>query len=162
MTFSKSDALILHLPMYGCRFRTHRHPNGSFTDTSVPSGYYLTTRFIGGFNSSTGDFPWLNITERINGRRELEPLYNSLLCDVDVFQEVSVPRPGGGDQLDDERRMHRACPPDIEKGYAVTSSPPMPLSPQTVPWGKYNLRAETTPQGGKRILCIDGIFDITI
>ena len=127
----------------------------------MPSGYYLTTRFIGTFNSNTGDFPWLNITGSINGRRELEPLYNSLLCDIDVFQEFSVPRPGGDNELSGEPRMHRACPPKIGKGYAVVSSPPMPLTPQTVPQGKYNLRAEATTQDGKRIFCVEGSFDIT-
>ena len=162
MTFSKSDAWILHLPMYECKLRILRSPNYKSTDTTpVSSGYYLTTRFIGTFNSSTGDFPWLKITGSINGRRELEPLYNSLLCDIDVFQEFSVPRPGGDDELNDEARMHRACPPNIGKGYAVVSSPPMPLTPQTVPLGKYNLRAEATTQDGKRIFCVEGSFDIT-
>ena len=128
----------------------------------MSSGYYLTTRFIGTFTSSTGDFPWLNITGSINERRELEPLYNSPLCDIDVFQEFSVPRPGGDDdELHDEPGMHRACPPDIAKGYAVVSSPPMPLTAQTVPVGKYNLRAEAMTQDGKRIFCVEGVFDVT-
>ena len=130
----------------------------------MSSGYYLTTRLIGTFTSSTGDFPWLNITGSINGRRELEPLYNSLLCDIDVFQEISVPRPRGHDDEllhDEPPRMHRACPPDIAKGYAVVSSPPMPLTPQTVPEGKYDLRAEAMTQDGKRIFCVEGRFDVT-
>ena len=80
---------------------------------------------------------------------------------MDEFQESSAPRPRGGDELDDRPRMHRACPPDIKNGYAVVSSPPMPLSPQTVPWGKYNIRVEAMTQGGKRILCVEGSFDIT-
>ena len=162
MIFSKSDALILHLPMCACRLRILTSPTPNSTDTTpASSGYYLTTRFIGTFDSSTGDFPWLNITGSINGRRELEPLYDSLLCDIDVFQEISVPKPGGGDELNDEPRMHRACPPNIGMGYAIVSSPPIPLTPQTVPQGKYNLRAEAITQDGKRIFCVEGSFDIT-
>lgn len=81
---------------------------------------------------------------------------------MDEFQEISAPRPRGGDELDDEPRIHRACPPDIKKGYAVVGSPPMPLSPQRVPWGKYNIRVEAMTQGGKRIFCVEaqGSFDI--
>lgn len=162
MTIFKSEAWILHRPMYGCRLRILTSQILNSTDnTLVSSGYYLTTRFIGTFTSSAGDFPWLNITGSINGRRELEPLYNSLLCDIDVFQDVSVPRPGGDNELNGEPRMHRACPPNIEKGYAVVSSPPMPLTPQIVPQGKYDLRAEAMTQGGKRIFCVEGSFDVT-
>jgi hypothetical protein len=37
----------------------------------------------------------------------------------------------------------------------------MPLSPQEVPEGKYELRAEARTQDGKRIFCVEGSFDIT-
>ena len=58
-------------------------------------------------------------------------------------------------------RMHRACPPEIGVGYAVISSPPIPLTPLTVPEGKYDLRAEAFTQQGQRIFCIQGTFDVT-
>jgi hypothetical protein len=70
-----------------------------------------------------------------------------------------VPRPGGNDEHNDVR-LHRACPPNIQKGYTEISSPPIPLSPMTVPEGKYELRAEARTQDGRRIFCIDGSFDI--
>lgn len=163
-TSSKSGVLILFPSTHECKFRLFRPPNGSFTDTH--SGYYLTTRFIGAFTSSTGDFPWLNITGSVNGRPEREPLYYSPLCDIDVFQEISVPTPGSDDKFDQNAdteppRMHRACPRAIQKGYVVVSSPPMPLTPQTVPEGKYELRAEAMTQDGKRIFCVEGSFDVT-
>lgn len=60
-----------------------------------------------------------------------------------------------------EPRLHRACPLEIGVGYAVMSSPPMPLTPQTVPEGKYDLRAEATTQEGRRIFCVQGTFDVT-
>ena len=77
-----------------------------------------------------------------------------------------MPTPGSDTEFDQNAatgpsRMHRACPPDIKKGYAVVSSPPMPLTPQTVPEGKYELRAEAMTQDGKRIFCIEGSFDVT-
>lgn len=136
------------------------------TRTLTPhSGFYQTTRFIGTFTSTTGANPWLNITGSINGRQELSPLYSAPLCDIDVFQELSMPTPtpsvdpshwSGG-----EPRLHRACPPEIGVGYAVVSSPPMPLTPQTVPEGKYDLRAEAMTLDGRRIFCVQGTFDVT-
>jgi hypothetical protein len=123
------------------------------------SGFYFTIRFIGAFTSATGDVPWLNVTGSVNGREELEPFYYSPLCDIDVFQEISVPRPEG-----DHKQVvgsHRSCPPAIEKGYAEIWSPPMPLNPLMVPEGKYEVRAEATTQDGRRIFCVEGSFDVT-
>ena len=129
------------------------------------SGFYQTTRFIGIFTSTTGENPWLNITGSINGRQELSPLYNAPLCDIDVFQKLSMHTPTPGVEPShrsrEEPRLHRACPPEIGVGYAVVSSPPMPLTPQTVPEGKYDLRAEAMTQEGKRIFCVQGAFNVT-
>ena len=72
-----------------------------------------------------------------------------------------MPRPGGKHGNHAAPSMHRACPPDIEKGYAVVSSPPMPLSPDEVPVGEYEIRAEAITQDGKRIFCVEGIFNVT-
>ncbi|KAL8724613.1 MAG: hypothetical protein Q9181_006753 [Wetmoreana brouardii] len=123
------------------------------------SGYYLTTRFIGKFISSTGDVPWLNITGSINGHPEREPLYYSPLCDIDVFQEIIVQSPAG--DYHKKPSFHRSCPPSIQGGYAVVSSPPVPLTPQTVPEGRYQVRAEAMTQDGRRIFCVEGSFDVT-
>ena len=130
-----------------------------WTKTHPSSGYALTIRFIGNFLSSTGDIPWLNVTGSINGRPEPEPLYYSPLCDIDIFQEIIVQSPAG--DYDQKPRFHRSCPPDIQEGYALISSPPMPLSPQTVPEGRYQIRAEATTQDGRRIFCVEGGFDVT-
>ncbi|KAI1375832.1 hypothetical protein F4677DRAFT_445994 [Hypoxylon crocopeplum] len=130
-----------------------------FIPTNPTIGYYLTARLVGYFSSSTGDVPWLNITGSINGRQELEPVYNSPLCDIDVFQEMSLPIPGGNDTT--PLGMHRSCPPSIQEGYAVVSSPPVPLHPQMVPVGRYELRAEAKTQNGRRIFCVEGSFDVT-
>ena len=116
-------------------------------------------RFVGDFVSSTGDVPWLNVTGAINGRPEREPLYYSPLCDIDVFQEVVVQSPTG--DYDQTPRLHRSCPPSIQSGYAVVSSPPIPLTPLTVPEGRYDLRAEATTQDGRRVFCVEGSFDVT-
>lgn len=59
------------------------------------------------------------------------------------------------------KQMHRACPPNIQKGYADVSSRAMALTPQTVPEGKYELRAEAKTNCGKRVFCIEGKFDVT-
>ncbi len=60
-----------------------------------------------------------------------------------------------------EPRLHRACPPEIGVGYAVVSSPPIPLTPLTAVVGKYDLRAEAMTLEGRRIFCIQGMFDVT-
>ena len=60
-----------------------------------------------------------------------------------------------------EPRLHRACPPEIGVGYAVVSSPPMPLTPLTAVEGKYDLRAEAMTLEGQRIFCVQGTFDVT-
>ena len=70
-------------------------------------------------------------------------------------------RPRGKHEHNAASLMHRACPPDIDKGYAVMSSPPMPLSPDEVPVDTYKLRAEAITQDGKRIFCIEGTFNVT-
>jgi len=123
------------------------------------SGYYLTARIIGRFVSPTGDVPWLNITGSVNGRQELGPLYDSPLCDIDVFQQMTAPRPGGDGET--PLGLHRSCPSGIKEGYAEVSSPPMPLRPDMVPTGRYELRAEAKTQDGRRIFCVEGSFDIT-
>jgi hypothetical protein len=112
----------------------------------------------GHFTSATGDVPWLNITGAINGRKELGPMYYSPLCDLDVFQEVDVPYP---DHSHDPRGMHRSCPPSIHPDYAVIQSPDMPLYPERVPLGEWELRAEAFTQDGRRIFCLEGTFNVT-
>lgn len=86
-------------------------------------------------------------------------MYYSPLCDIDVIQEITIQSPAG--DYDKEPRSHRSCPPSIEKGYAVISSPPMPLTPQTVPEGRYEVRAEAVTQDGRIIFCVEGSFDVT-
>ncbi len=86
--FTPTDARILVLN------DNHSNMSASLTFNPLCSGYYLTTRFIGTFNSINGDFPWLDITGTINGRRELEPLYNAPLCDIDVFAAYAVDAAG--------------------------------------------------------------------
>ncbi len=175
MTFSKYAVSTLSLPTRACEFPTlslGSFPN--FIHTHQPpflvslrpslilhpsSGYSLTTRFIGDFVSSTGDVSWLNITGSINGRLEREPLYYSPLCDIDVFQAITVQSPAG--DYDETPRFHRSCPPSIQEGYALVSSPPMPLSPQTVPEGRYEVRADAMTQDGRRIFCVEGSFYVT-
>lgn len=114
--------------------------------------------FWGYFTAETGDVPWLNITGSVNGRDELGPVYDAPLCDINVFQKVLVPRPGGGHE--GEYRQHRSCPPGIQKGYATISSPPIPLYPEAFPVGRYDLRAEALTQDGRRIFCVKGEFDV--
>jgi hypothetical protein len=128
--------------------------------TKLPySGFYQTIRFIGHFVTSTGDVPWLNITGSINGRPEREPMYYSPLCDVDVFQNVKMPVPGGDDET--ALGLHRSCPPGIQEGYAIISSPPLPLHPDMVPTGRWEVRAEAETRDGKGIFCVEGTFDVT-
>ena len=106
----------------------------------------------------------INIIKSTNERFKLKFLLNSSLCDINVFSKISVSRPEDDHEHNDhdaEVRTHRSCPPNIQKGYAVVSSPPLPLSPQTVREGKYELRAEARTQGGKRIFCVEGSFDVT-
>lgn len=166
MTFSKYAVLTSYLPTRACNsFHSAFGPfPASFVSfcpaliLHLSSGYYLNARFIGDFVSHTGDVPWLNITGSINGRPEREPLYYSPLCDIDVFQEITVQSPAG--DYDEKPRLHRSCPPSIHEGYAIVSSPPMPLSPQTVPEGSYALRAEAMAQDGRRIFCVEGSFDV--
>jgi hypothetical protein len=121
-------------------------------------------RFIGNFTSKTGANPWLNVTGTINSRQQLSPLYNAALCDIDVWQDLTLPTPTPGvdpPHYGNMSREHRSCPPEIRVGYAVVESPPMPLYPQQVPEGKWDLRAEATTQEGKRIFCIQGTFNVT-
>ncbi|KAF4459270.1 phosphatidylglycerol phosphatidylinositol transfer [Fusarium albosuccineum] len=111
------------------------------------------------FITSTGDVPWLNITGSINGRPELEPMYFSPLCDVDVFQYAEIPIPGSDEKA--ALGLHRSCPPSIQDGYAVISSPPIPLRPDMVPTGKWEVRAEAQTQDRRRIFCVKASFDVT-
>lgn len=172
MTFSKYAVSTSYLPTHACKFPTlslgsfpsfsHTHNPVSFCPSLIlhpSSGYSLTTGFIGNFVSSTGEVPWLNITGSINGRLEREPLYYSPLCDIDVFQPITVQSPAG--DYDKKPRFHRSCPPSIQEGHALVSSPPMLLSPQTVPEGRYEVRAEAMTQDGRRIFCVEGSFDVT-
>jgi hypothetical protein len=112
----------------------------------------------GHFMSATGDVPWLNIMGAINGRPELGPMYYSPLCDIDVFQDVFVPRP---DHENYPIGQHRSCPPSIHPGYAKISSPPIPLYPFAAPVGEWEVRAEATTQDGRRIFCVEGTFNVT-
>ncbi|KAK0514083.1 hypothetical protein JMJ35_003805 [Cladonia borealis] len=93
-------------------------------------GFYQTFRFIGTFTSPTGPNPWLNVTGSINNRQELSPLYSASLCDIDVFQFISMPTPTPGVDPGDwggrTPRLHRSCPPEIGVGWAMVSSPPIP------------------------------------
>jgi hypothetical protein len=86
-------------------------------------------------------------------------MYNSPLCDIDVFQEISLPIPGTGGSF--PPRMHRSCRPGIRQGYATVSSPPLPLYPQMVPVGRWEIRAEAKTQDGRRIFCVKGEFNVT-
>lgn len=61
-----------------------------------------------------------------------------------------------------EPRLHRARPPEMGFGYAVVSSPPMPLTPLTAVEGKYDLHAEAMTQEGQRISCIQDTFNVMI
>jgi len=122
-------------------------------------GYYVTVRFVGRFISGTGDTPWLNVTGVINGRKELGPMYYAPLCDIDVWQTVHVQRPDGNDERDSH--SHRSCPPAIQEGYAVISSPPIPMYPSVAPEGIWEVRAEATTQDGRRIFCVEGSFNVT-
>ena len=84
-----------------------------------------------------------------------------------MFQKISVPYPGSDEDILDQHkstalpRFHRACPPAIHEGYTIISSPPMPLTPLTVPEGKFEVRAEAKTQEGKRIFCVEGTFNVT-
>ncbi|KAK8876994.1 MD-2-related lipid-recognition [Apiospora arundinis] len=153
-----------HSPAYHCDDPSEdlfQISSFEFSPTRPRVGYYLDIYFWGYFTGSTGDVPWLNITGSINGREELEPMFSAPLCDINVFQEIDVPLPGGGHQGGD--RMHRSCPPSIstqKKGYAQISSPAIPLYPFAVPAGRWNLTAEAFTQEGKRIFCIKGEFDL--
>lgn len=109
--------------------------------------------------SATGDVPWLNITGTINGHEELEPFYYAPLCDIDVYQKISVPRPDH--KPVDLEGLHRSCPPAIQSGYAQIWSPPMPLYSFAVHEGTYVVRAEATTQDGRQIFCVKGSFNIT-
>lgn len=40
-------------------------------------------------------------------------------------------------------------------------SPAMPLSPQEVPEGLWEVRAEATTKDGRRIFCVEGSFNVT-
>lgn len=168
---SRLDFIPTNPRMYVCSLYSALPPFPIFIYTPIPisfclslmvqssSGYYLTTRFISQFSSSTGDVPWLNITGSINGRPELGPLYYSPLCDIDVYQDIKVQSPAG--DYDKEPRSHRSCPPSIHEGYALVSSPPMPLYPFVVPEGRYEIRAEAMTQDGRRIFCVEGAFNVT-
>lgn len=72
---------------------------------------------------------------------------------------MRLPIPGGDDKT--SPRMHRSCPPNIQEGYAEMSSPPMPLYPEIVPVGRWEIRAEAMTQDGRRIFCVEGDFDVT-
>ena len=96
-------------------------------------------------------------------------LFDNPLCDIDVFQEIEVEGHKGA-------YSHRSCPPGIREGYAVISSPPIPLSPgygfthgklpkdfleylsTDLYIGKYEIRAEATTQDGRSIFCVEGSF----
>ncbi|KAH8892993.1 hypothetical protein GQ53DRAFT_745929 [Thozetella sp. PMI_491] len=87
-------------------------------------------------------------------------MYYAPLCDIDVFQRMPMSAPGE-EREPDPPRIHRSCPPNIREGYAIVSSPPMPLHPQVVPAGRYEIRAEATTQDMKRIFCLIASFDVT-
>lgn len=160
MTFSKYTVWTSYLPTRACNsfHSAFSLPFWHAPRHHLSCGFCLNARFIGAFLSDTGDVPSLNITGSINGRPEREPMYKSPLCDIDVFQDITVQSPAGG--YDEEPRLHRSCPPSIHKCYAIVSSPPMPLSPQTVPEGSYKLREEATTRDGRRISCVEGSFDV--
>jgi hypothetical protein len=84
-------------------------------------------------------------------------MYDSSLCDIEIFQEIVLPRPGGGSK----NGMHRSCPPSIQPGYAWVNSPGIPLYPFMVPVGLYDIRAEAMTQDKRRIFCVEGTFNIT-
>ncbi len=86
-------------------------------------------------------------------------MYYSPLCDIDVFQEIIVQSPAG--DYDKTPRLQRSCPPTIEAGYAIVSSPPMPLTTLTAPEGRYKVRVEAITKDGRMIFCVEGDFDVT-
>ena len=93
-------------------------------------------------------------------------MYFSPLCDIDFSQKISVPNPGSDDDFHKDAgtelpRLHRACPLAIRNGYAVVSSPPLPLTALTVPERKFEVQAEATTQDGKSIFCVERSFNIT-
>ncbi|KAK8070579.1 hypothetical protein PG997_010782 [Apiospora hydei] len=126
-------------------------------------GHYQEVQLYGNFvaAAATGDgVPWLNITATVNGR-DLGTMVYMPLCDLNVFQKVSLPLPPGSD--DDGHQttpveMHRTCPSGILKGYAEIGSPPMLLYPEFVPIGKWEVRAEAMTREGRRIFCVEGSF----
>lgn len=124
---------------------------------SLTRSHYLVISFGGIFKSDTGDVPWLNIPGSINYRPELSPMYDAPLCDLDVFQDISVPRPGDGPTADGS---HRSCPPSIHKGPGKIQSPPIPIVELELPRGRYKMRAEAMTQDERRIFCTEGEFDI--
>ncbi|KAK8104606.1 Phosphatidylglycerol/phosphatidylinositol transfer protein [Apiospora kogelbergensis] len=100
-----------HSPAYYCEDPSDdlfQISSFEFSPTRPRIGYYLDIYFWGYFTAETGDVPWLNITGSVNGRDELGPVYDAPLCDINVFQKVLVPRPGGGHE--GEYRQHRSCP----------------------------------------------------
>lgn len=86
-------------------------------------------------------------------------MYDSPLCDINVHQFITLPRPTGDKK--DIFGMHRSCPPAIEKGYAEITSPAIPLYPFMDLLGEWKLRAEATTQKGEIIFCVEGTFDVT-
>ncbi|KAK8023732.1 Phosphatidylglycerol/phosphatidylinositol transfer protein [Apiospora rasikravindrae] len=142
-------------PASGCR------NNNVDTLTPFHSGHYQEVQLFGNFTTTTGDVPWLNITATVNGRsRGGEPMFMLPLCDLNVFQKVSLPLPSGTGSTPAE--MHRACPSDIQRGYAEISSPTLLLYPEFVPIGKWKVRAEATTLEGRRVFCVEGEFLVSI
>ena len=76
---------------------------------------------------------------------------------------MPTPTPGvdPGDWGGRTPRLHRSCPPEIGVGWAMVSSPPIPLTPLTAVEGRYELKAEAMTGEGERIFCVEGGFDVT-
>lgn len=81
-------------------------------------------------------------------------MYDAPLCDLDVFQEMPMPRPGHQDVIDTS--LHRACPPGIKPGYTRIESPAMPLYPHFNLEGRWDVHAEANTEDGRRIFCVEG------